>query len=386
MTEGEDAPRVRLWPLRASTFLSSVDRFATAPILVTLADDLDISLSIVIQAASAYYLAYGLMQVVWGLLSDRIGRVRVMRIALCCAAVAAAASAFVTNAHLLIVARTLTGGSFAAIIPASLTYVGDTTSGSRRLRALSDMLSWNALGTAIATVLAAAIAQLLSWRLVFGLPALAAVVLVFVLRQLPEPERAPSAGPFRQLWSVLRRPWALVVLLLAFVEGGMLLGILTYFAPALEYAGVDTAMAGAITAGYGLGVVGFAQLVKVAAGRMPPAALMLIGGAGMGAGYVVAGLQQSPVTIAVAALLLGGGWSFMHTTLQIWATSMAPEARATGVALFATALFVGSATATALGAGLAETGSYSQLFLIAAAVAFVLAAVAPAFRWRYEAG
>lgn len=49
----------RLRLLRAA-FLSTFDRFAVAPMLVTLSPDLDASLAQV--AASLYYLLYGLMQ------------------------------------------------------------------------------------------------------------------------------------------------------------------------------------------------------------------------------------------------------------------------------------------------------------------------------------
>ena len=78
--------RERLRLLQASTFTSNVDRFAIAPLLVPIGLDLHASLAAVAAVASGYYLAYGLAQSVWGIVSDRFGRVRVMRVALCGAA------------------------------------------------------------------------------------------------------------------------------------------------------------------------------------------------------------------------------------------------------------------------------------------------------------
>ena len=45
----------------------------------------------VVTAASVYYVAYGAMQPVWGIVSDRLGRVRTLRVTLLLAAVATAA-------------------------------------------------------------------------------------------------------------------------------------------------------------------------------------------------------------------------------------------------------------------------------------------------------
>ena len=105
--------------------------------LVTIAASLQASLSQVAATASLYYLFYGLMQPVWGMLSDRLGRVRVMRLTLFGVAVAGVVSALAPNLTVLIAARALAGGLFAAVIPASLVYIGDTVGisyGRRRLR------------------------------------------------------------------------------------------------------------------------------------------------------------------------------------------------------------------------------------------------------------
>ncbi len=91
--------------------------------LVTIAADLRISLEEVAAAASLYYLLYGVMQPVWGMLSDRLGRVGVMRLALMAALVPGLLSALAPNLAVLVVARAFAGGLFAAVIPASLVYI-----------------------------------------------------------------------------------------------------------------------------------------------------------------------------------------------------------------------------------------------------------------------
>ena len=115
--------RLRLLQLAALT--STCDRFSIAPLLVVIALDLGASLPAVAAVASGYFLAYGLMQPVWGMISDRIGRVRVMRLALLGAAAAGVGSALAPDLLVLGVTRVVAGGCFAALIPASLVYVGD---------------------------------------------------------------------------------------------------------------------------------------------------------------------------------------------------------------------------------------------------------------------
>ena len=53
-----------------------------APLLVTISAQFGLSVAAVTVVATVHLLSYGAMQVVWALLSDRYGRVRIMRLAL----------------------------------------------------------------------------------------------------------------------------------------------------------------------------------------------------------------------------------------------------------------------------------------------------------------
>jgi predicted MFS family arabinose efflux permease len=52
--------------LQLAAFFSSFDRFVVAPMLVTIAASLQVSLTEVAATASLYYLFYGSKQPVWG--------------------------------------------------------------------------------------------------------------------------------------------------------------------------------------------------------------------------------------------------------------------------------------------------------------------------------
>lgn len=101
----------------------------------------------------------------------------------------------------------------------------------------------------------------------------------------------------------------------------------------------------------------------------------------LGWGVLLVGIGVG--TVLAAALLLGAGWAFLHSTMQSWATDVVPTARATAVSLFVAALFVGGAVGTALVAPLADRHAFALVFLVPAVLAVPLTVVAAVARSRY---
>ncbi|MBA3906037.1 MAG: MFS transporter [Pseudonocardiales bacterium] len=377
--------RRRLRLLQATTFTSNVDRFAITPLLVPIGLDLHAPLTAVAAVAAGYFLAYGLMQLVWGIVSDRVGRVRVMRISLCGAAVAGACSVVAPNLVVLGVARVITGACFAGVIPTALVYVGDVWPAATRQRPVSEVLTASATGIALATVGAGVLADLVGWRVVPGLSAAAAAALAVTLRLLPEPDRPATAhNPLRSIRAVLRSGWAQLVLVVVLAEGFVVLGVLTYVAPAVQALGKSAAIAGLVAAAFGVGAVACSRLVRALVARVSPAGMTATGGLCLVIAWAVPAVTVSVATLVVAGLGVGASWAFLHTTLQTWATEMVPGERATSVALFATSLFLGSAIGTAVLAPEAEAGAYGTVFVWATACAVPVAVIAWRGRRRWD--
>src|SRR5919202_1363671 len=204
---GEPSGGPRL--LQLAAFSSSFDRFVVAPMLLTIAASLRVSLTEVAATASVYYLLYGLMQPVWGMISDRLGRGRVIRLTLLAVVVPGLLSALAPNLPMLVVGRALAGGLFSAVIPAALVYIGDAVPISFRQKALADQLAAGAVAIALATVAAGLAANLGLWRLAFAAPVVASGALSFLLaRRLPEPEREGGrVGLHDHLGPVVRQHW-----------------------------------------------------------------------------------------------------------------------------------------------------------------------------------
>jgi predicted MFS family arabinose efflux permease len=371
--------------LQAAAFVATFDRFAMPPMLVAIAHDLDVPVGDVVRAAGAYFLVYGLSQPVWGSVSDRFGRVSTMRATLLLAGLCSIASSAATTVPLLAVSRGLAGGLFGAAYPAALIYLGDTVRADRRQRDVARLMVGVALGTALASVGAGIVADVVTWRLMFVLTGAAAVVLAAVLGRLPEPERPPThRSLLHPVRLVGRSPVTLFVLGCALAEGAVLLGTLTLLPPAMEDAGASTTVAGLATGVYGVSVFAFSALVGRLSQRGHAARLVLLGATAALLGcLLLAASQEVPVAV-LAAVLLGLAWTSMHSTLQTWATEVLPDARATVVSFFAGSLFVGSSLAALLASGLADEGRYGVLFAAAAVLAVPLGGAAATVRGRWR--
>ena len=380
--------RAGVRPLYVAAFIAYADRFAIPPLLVAISRDLHEPLAAVTAVATLYFFFYAAMQPVYGLLSDRLGRVRVMRAALVGMAIANAAAAAAPELGALIAAKALAAAFAASLLPTSLVYVGDRVAFAARQHVIANLLAAGALGTTLATVSSGLLASFASWRAAFAIPALVALLLAIAMRRVPESLAAGRrAGPATQIRRVLSRRWALFVVGLALAEGAAMVGFITFLAPALEAHGESAALAGLVVAAYGVAVFVGMQLLKrvIRATGAPPAALIATGGALLLVAYLAAAADQGPLSILIASAVIGLGYCFLHSTLQTWATEVAPEARGTATSLFVTAVFTGAAVATAAVSGLANEQRYGLVFLVAAAVTVPVAVVGALARARYVA-
>jgi predicted MFS family arabinose efflux permease len=377
-------PRFSVRLLSAGPFVTMIDRFAIAPVLIPIAIDFRAPVGAVALAATAYYIAYGLAQPFWGFASDRAGRIKIIRISLGATSAACALTAVAPNLDFLIGARIIAGASVCAVMPTALVYIGDVIPFQRRHAVIADVLAAVAVGTAAGSLGAGLFAHYLTWRLIFAVTAVLAACLAVVMGRLPESHVRPSTGgPFAQLRQAVRRPWARFLILFAIPEGAMVLGFLVYFAPALESTGTNPAVAGLVVATYGGAVLAGTRVIKRVASRIPAWVPVIVGGAMGVVGYLAAAMDQHAAAILFASVMIGCCYSIFHSTIQAWATDIAPEVRGTAAALFVTSAFTGGAIGSGLGALFAQEHQYGRLFLAAAALSVPVVVIAALSRAHY---
>ncbi|HMJ12717.1 MAG TPA: MFS transporter [Polyangiaceae bacterium] len=332
-----------LYALSAAVFMVNLDVRVVAPLLPTLAKELDVSVARAGWILSAYTLPYGLFQLVFGPLADRFGKIPVCSWAMVAFSVGTACCSLWPSFYAIVTLRALTGAAAAGLIPLTLAYIGDTVPYEKRQATIAALMASGAAAQAFSTGAGGAIAALASWRAVFPcVGALAGLVTVglFVFRG---GERRVASPGKRQYAQILRVPEMRVLLALVAAEGFLFMGTFSYLSVLLETRfGLGVFPIGALLASAGVSQMVAAlflgRLLKVVTERR----LLAVGGLMMACAYGMSAFSTHWWIVAAACTLMGVGFIFCHTTLQTRATEIFPAARGTAVALFAFSLFAGS--------------------------------------------
>ena len=379
----QKAARVRP-VLIAAPVISYADRFGFLPVVAGAAAGLRVPAGVIGTAVTAYFLLYGLAQPVIGRLSDRYGRVLVLRCALGGLALADLAAGLASHPAVLIAARAVAGAASGALLPTAMVYLGDTIGFRRRQRAVSRVLAAAALGAGVAMAAAGLLARWGSWRLPLLVVAGVAPVILMRMRGLPEPEKATGSPA---IWQVLRRNPALLVLFaFALFEGAAMLGFFTFFAPALQARGASTAVTGVVMGSYGVATTAGSWLIGRFPDRLVPRLPLIAGATAMVAGYLAAAVSQATVTILAASVLLGLAFALFHSAFQTWVTQLVPQARGLVTSLFVSCVFTGAAVGSAWAGGLAARHAFGTIFLAAAVLAAAVGVTGSIARLRYQPG
>jgi MFS family permease len=173
-------------------FLDALDISMTGVALPEIRSDLDVSTSTLEWVVSAYVLGYGGFLLLGGRAADLLGRRRVFLISLAVFAVASAVGGIANDGTLLALTRFVKGVSAAFTTPAGLSIITTSFSdGAARNKALSLWTATGAAGFSLGLVFSGVLTEL-SWRLVFLLPALLALVAALAATQLVPVHGAPT--------------------------------------------------------------------------------------------------------------------------------------------------------------------------------------------------
>ena len=329
------------------------------PLLPYLAAKYGVGLDAAAHTVTAFAIAYGLMQLAYGPIGDRYGKYRVITLATFGCALTSVACALAPTLSALVVARLLAGATAGALIPLSLAWIGDTVPYERRQSVLARYLVGQMFGIAAGQVLGGVGADYLGARPVFAVLAIWFAATAWLMwRFKPKQAEMPHAGPGKlmsRFASVLRTPWARVVLLSVFVESLLLVGAFAFVPTHLHRAyGLPLSLAGSVVMLFGAGGLVYAALSATLVRRLGEPGLACVGGGLLAAAFLAIALGSTVPTAVVACLLLGLGFYMLHNTLQVNATQMAPAQRGSSLALFACTLFMGHSVGVTLAGMLAE--------------------------------
>ena len=141
--------------------------FMLPPLLVEIASDLEISVAVAGQLATATFAAWAVSLIAAGPLSDSFGRRPVILAGLLMLVASVLASAFAPSIQVFLLLRVLTGLAAGMLPPTSVGVLSDVVSPERRAQAVSGFLAIGILTSAVSVPLALGLADLGGWRFAF---------------------------------------------------------------------------------------------------------------------------------------------------------------------------------------------------------------------------
>jgi YNFM family putative membrane transporter len=351
------------------------------PLLVQLGATFDVSVGAASIAATVFLFANGVFVMVHGPLGDRFGKMPVVAIACIAAALCCGLSALSVSLGMLTLARFLTGVTSSAIIPLAMAWVGDNVAYERRQATLARFLGGQTLGLMTGAALGGAIGDWLGWRAVFWILAAiyvaAGSALLVVMRLRPDivrSHRHTGGSMLGQMLGVLRRRWALTVILVVALEGGTFWGAFTFVGADLHQRfGLSFAAIGLAVAAFGAGGFLYTMVAPRLVRLLGERGLCTWGGSGLGIAFAVMALAPVAEVEFAAIVVTGLSFYMLHNTLQVHGTQMAPEARGAALALFALCLFSGQSLGVPLAAPIVDRWGAPPVFVVAAIVLPALA-------------
>ncbi|GAB3500183.1 MFS transporter [Curvibacter fontanus] len=350
--------------LSFATFASmAVQRLCDA-MLPELAREFSASLGEVASVISVFAVVYGLCQLFYGPLGDRLGKFRIVTWATLGCSVASVLAVFAASLDMLVLARMLVALGAAAIIPLSLAWIGDAVAYELRQETLARVGLGTTLGITGGQLLGGVFTDTLGWRWAFVFMTLLFGVVGLLLWRDERRQRSDAAvthnpvpevrpGFVQQALQIITGRWSRIVLIVALFEGASGFGVLAIWASHLHHElGLSLSASGAIVALFGLGGMAYMAVARFMIQRLGEHGLARAGVTLLGLASLVIAFTPVWWPSVPASLLAGFGFFMFHNTMQANATQMAPSARGTAVSLFASALFMGQSIGVLLAAAL----------------------------------
>ncbi len=367
-------------------FLANGDNYAAASLLGGIAEDLNLTLSRAAMSVMAYMLAFGAFTLVFGPLSDRFGKVKVIIAASMGTAVFSMLGAAAFNLPSLIFFRAVNGAFGAGIFPVTFALIGETFDDEERQPAIAKAMGLAFLGAATATAVGGALAYVGSWRLVYliyGIGELLLAVMMTRLLQMDRPaaDRIRSREAYRTL---LRSPRFMRLTALIFLVGFSVFGSFTYSGVLLQQSsGFNVFVIGLILSVFGIGTVAGGRLAPRLRRWTKNLFLVITGVLGFSALYLVSA-GSAPAVTAVGLLGSGAAFILLQSTLVTTVQEKHPEIKGTVMSLVGFNLFLGGACGTSLNALLLKTHGAGIIFRNASFVFLAASLLAAVFVARFE--
>jgi predicted MFS family arabinose efflux permease len=361
-----------------ATFAASLSARALDPVLPHIAGDFGVSIARAAGFASVFAFTFAIIQPVLGAAADLFGKARLAVACLVVLGLANILGALSSSFSLLFASRILAGIGAGGVFPIALSLTSDLVGPDKRQVAIGRTLAGSMTGNLLGASLSGLIGDLLGWRgvlAVLGSLAVVASLAVAIGFRGGALARAPAKVDLSVLRhgyrTIFANPNARVCYTAVFIEGCCVLGLFPYIASFLFEQGVTSlSVSGLVIAGFAVGGLFYTMSVSRLLPRLGVNAMMISGAVLMGLQLAIIALGPRWPLQAGSFILMGWGFYMLHGSLQVFASELSEEARATALSLHSFFFFMGQTVGPiAYGFGILNVGKIPAL--LASAVVIV---------------
>ncbi|MEV8637517.1 MFS transporter [Streptosporangium sp. NPDC051023] len=343
--------RAPLWRTLAvftlTAVLSSGQLYVVIPLLHGMAAGWQTPQSGLTWLVTAFGVGYAAGFLLFGPLSDRYGRKRLICLGLPIAAVATALVAVAPGPEIAIAFRVLQGVTVAIFPPAAMAYMAERIEPRHRMVALATVTSGFLAAAVLFQVVAQALGPIVGWRGIFLISAVAFAVAAVAAAavMLPDPSRELS-GSFLSAYRAVPALLATPALLLRYAATVTILATFVAVYTGLQLGG-PVGVAGSPDALMALRISGLPSMIvvplltpllgRIAASRRAAYLLALAALALAAVAVIRPGLVGLALLLAVYVLGVAAGAPALNENIGV----IAGQARGTALALFTFSLFLG---------------------------------------------
>ena len=340
--------------LALASFNSGISLRFVEPMLPQLATDFGTSVSAASFVVTSFALAYAAAVLIQGPLGDRFGKLRVVTIGTALAGAASLACAAAWDVGSLAGARFLMAIFASAPMALGMAYIGDVVAIEQRQATLARFVAGSIFGQTLGPLFGGVFADWAGWRssfVVLGAVFIVGAAVLYVRTRRDWPALVPGRfSPLAIHKSLLARPAVRWLLGIGMVETFCFFGAYVFLGAFFRVKfDLSFTVIGLVLAGYGIGGLIYSALVPWLLRRLRDRGLVAAGGVLGCALFTATALAADWIYTVPCIIGLGIAFYLVHNTVQTKATEVAPDARASALALYASAWAIGQALGAAAG-------------------------------------
>ena len=360
-------------------------------LLVEISDDMNVSVAVAGQLATATFAAWGVSVFSVGPLSDSFGRRPIALVGLLVVTGSLIGSAFAPNFETLLVLRVLLGLAGGTLPPTFVGAISDVISPEKRAQAVGALLAVGMLASVVSVPAVAVLTDWSGWQFAFiasGL--LSAMGLLANWLWLPKnrAERGRDLVIFSRYWSLFRLGFFQVALTVNLAHRIVFWAIVSFFAAYM----IHTYDVSLRFVALPLSIIAIGQVVGsyaggvIAGSRYRPALIAATCASGSACGFLFFAFELQ-IWVAVALATLGTGLlSVIFPTLVAASTEHSGESKSTGVGMMGLTNQLGGVFGAAIAGGLLATTGYGGIAYLCLGAGIVSVVLAGLFGRQFRMG